>query len=509
MTISSYAEMLATESGERADDTPLRAWPAPPAAPAFHGLAGDVVRLWEPFTEADRVAVLAHTVIFFGNAVGRSPHIIAGGDRHGLNENALFLGSTSTGRKGTSAAVVRTQYRAADPSFDASIVSGLSTGEGLIHVVRDPEGEQAIEEKRLCVLESEFATPLRAMRREGNTLSPVIRCAWDGGRLRTMTRAAPLVASNAHISIVGHITPDELQQQLDANETTNGLLNRFLIIAVKRSRSLPDGASPAWPDVERLGRQLHDRMVTARLAGELKRDHAARDLWHDVYDSLSEERAGRLGKALSRAAPHVLRLSGIYALLDDSSVIRRGHLESALAFWRYVEESTAFFLGDSLENPDADLILRALRERPDGMSKSDLYKLKSGHLTKERAEIALRYLVKNGLAYREEKHAGEKKGRPVEWWMAAKYAKEAKEAKEAPSGESSEPILSLISPNSQFSDVLGPSSDASTGSVHAKEAKEAKPPVQLYPCPGGCGLEVHATAPLRNPCAACREKGAA
>src|SRR4029079_7044940 len=108
------------------------------------------------------------------------------------------------------------------------VLNGLSSGEGLIWAVRDeitkeeavrergkPTGDyqtvvvdRGITDKRLLVLESEFASTLRVMGRDGNTLSAVIRQAWDIGDLRTMTKNCPAQASRAHISIIAHITKD-------------------------------------------------------------------------------------------------------------------------------------------------------------------------------------------------------------------------------------------------------------------------------------------------------------
>jgi hypothetical protein len=50
--------------------------------------------------------------------------------------------------------------------------AGLSSAEGLICEVRDEA------DKRLMVMQGEFAAVLRIMSREGNNLSPVLRSAW-------------------------------------------------------------------------------------------------------------------------------------------------------------------------------------------------------------------------------------------------------------------------------------------------------------------------------------------
>jgi hypothetical protein len=137
---------------------------------------------------------------------------------------------------------------------------GISSGEGLIWAVRDPIEEtkpirgkgrftgeyianHGEDDKRLLVIEAEFANVLKVMAREGNTLSPVIRCAWDSGNLKTMVKNSPARATNAHISIVGHITRDELRRLLTQTESANGFANRFCWLAVKRSKCLPDGGA--------------------------------------------------------------------------------------------------------------------------------------------------------------------------------------------------------------------------------------------------------------------------
>src|ERR1043165_1861399 len=100
-----------------------------------------------------------------------------------------------------------------------------------------------IADKRLLAQEAEFAGVLRAIEPQGNTLSATMRQAWDSGNLRTMTRAEPITASGAHASVVGHITADELRSSLTETDKANGFANRFLFVAVKRSKELPFGGS--------------------------------------------------------------------------------------------------------------------------------------------------------------------------------------------------------------------------------------------------------------------------
>ena len=229
-------------------------WPEPVADAAFHGLAGEFVRMVEPNTEADPAALLMQFLVAFGALVGRGPHFKVEGDEHHANLNLLLVGATAKGRKGTALGRVRGVYERI--AYWKPHVSGLSSGEGIKYHVRDAREEtkqnkngelvtevtdEGVTDKRLLVIESEFASALRAAQRQGSTLSPTMREAWDSGNLRTLTKHDPVTATGAHICIIGHITADELRAELTATDTANGFANRFLFVAVKRSKVLPFG----------------------------------------------------------------------------------------------------------------------------------------------------------------------------------------------------------------------------------------------------------------------------
>jgi hypothetical protein len=159
---------------------------------------------------------------------------------------------------------------------------------------------------------------LKVMSREGNTLSPVIRSAWDSGNLRSMTKNSEARATDAHVSINGHITKDELRRQLTETESANGFANRFLFAAVRRSKILPEGGDIESENFNDLVTRLHAVIEFGRTAGEITRSEEARELWRACYPALSEGKPGLLGAITARAEAQVLRLSCNYALLDSS-----------------------------------------------------------------------------------------------------------------------------------------------------------------------------------------------
>jgi len=387
-------------------------WPEPLAGDAFHGLAGDIVRAIEPHTEADPVALLAYLLAGFGNLVGRGPYFMAEADRHHTNLFFVLVGETAKGRKDSARGQVLRLLEAVDPTWMDRAVHGLSSGEGLIYAVRDGGGDDDPgEDKRLFIIESEFASPLKVMRREGNTLSVVVRNAWDRGDLRVLTRRDPLKATAAHISIVGHVTRDEVLRHLTETEAGNGFANRFVWLCVRRSKCLPEGGNLSQVDFAPLIRRLGEAVEFAQGIGELHRDGEARQVWAEVYPELSEGKPGLLGAVIARAEAQVMRLATVYALMDCCPVIRRVHLHAALSLWDYAEASARYVFGEHFGDYVADDILAALRMSPEGMTRTGISNLFGRHVSSRRIRHALSALMGAGLVTCERL---ETDGRPAE-----------------------------------------------------------------------------------------------
>jgi Protein of unknown function (DUF3987) len=397
---------------------------------AFSGLFGRVVDAIEPHTEADPIALLLQLLTMFGNLIGRTAHFRAEADIHYLNLFTALVGVTSKGRKGTSTGVIKRLCEHVDPSWVAqNISSGLSSGEGLLWAVRDSSDRQqpvrkrgkvtgyesvmedpGVTDKRLLVIESELARTLRVMGREGNTLSALMREAWDGLPLRSLTKNTPALATGAHISMIGHITADELRRYLDLTEAANGWGNRFLLACVRRSKLLPDGGgTPEWgPLVE----GFKNAVDHARTAGELRRDSEARELWHREYERLSSGRPGLLGAMTGRAEAQVMRLACLFALGDLANEVRLPHLRAALEVWRYCYDSAASVFGRSVGDVVADQILTALSGAPAGLTRSEISRdILNRNRTEAETAHALNLLFDARLLTKELERTG---GRPSE-----------------------------------------------------------------------------------------------
>jgi hypothetical protein len=416
----------------------LDRWPTYPTD-AFYGLAGKVVALADPHCEGDPVATLVQFLVGFGNLIDRRMHFVVGATKHYLNLLVLLIGATAVGRKGTSWDVSRHILEQLDSAWvKERIQSGLVSGEGLIYHVRDPvfkekrdkagkpTGEiilvdEGSRDKRLLVVETEMARVLKAMNRDGNTLSEVIRQVFDSGNLGNLAKNSANRATDVHVSIIGHVTSADVRKHLTETDTANGFANRFIWAAVRRSKLLPDGGNLLdvdWSPIQsELSRVI--RIANGSANTRMTRDTAARKAWHSIYEELSSAKHGVAGKILSRAEAQVMRLACVYAVLDGSDLVRIEHLKAAGALWEYCEASVRLVFGDALGDPNTTKLLAALNSAPGGLTKSEIYATVFNR-KKKAAELAgiLSDLLTQGLIHR--KNDASTGGRKSERWFPGK-----------------------------------------------------------------------------------------
>lgn len=275
--------------------------------------------------------------------------------------------------------------------------------------------DEGVKDKRLMVVEAEFSSTLRVMGRDGNTLSPTIRQSWDDSNLRILTKNNPARSTGCHVSIIGHITKDELRRYLDRTELANGFANRFLWVCVRRSKSLPEGSRFEEDGFKSILGRLIGAIEFGQSIGEIKKDDKARMLWAEVYPDLSSGKTGLIGAVISRAEAQVMRLACLYAVLDQSNTITTDHLLAAIALWDYCEASARYIWGDATGDPVADRILGAIRRADAGLSRTEISDLFLRHVSSSRIDLALVSLEALNLIQRIKQETG---GRPVERWTA-------------------------------------------------------------------------------------------
>lgn len=331
---------------------------------ALFGVAGDITRKIAPHTEAHPASLLIQLLAGMGNLIGRGPCFVTERTKQHTNLFTVIVGDSSRGRKGTSWGHIQYLLEQVDPAWaETKIIGGLASGEGVIAELRDsPDGTQEIEDKRLLLLEGEFSQALQVMSRAGNTVSTLLRNAWDTGSLRNLSKGEPMRASNCHISMIGHITSTELRRLLSANDAANGFANRILWVKSQRVQRLPDGGDIQSEDFSKEVKTLIGIIESTRGISELKRSPEAREYWHHLYYELSRDDVpGLWGQVTSRAEAQVVRLSLLFALMDLSERINVEHIKAAEAVWRYCFESARCIFGEKKYSPEGQRILDSLQ----------------------------------------------------------------------------------------------------------------------------------------------------
>jgi len=431
---TSVIEVVADEDVE--DVEVVDRWPKVNPA-MYHGFAGDFVRSVAPETEADPVATLVQVLTGFGNLVGRGPHFVVSSTRHPLVVNAVVVGATAVGRKGTSGDDAEFCLGNVDPHWQMNCCrNGLTTGEGLISLVRDPKYrpptseeirkghprdelilvDEGIVDKRLYLIETEFAKVPKMSGHVTNTLSETLRQTFDGKkRIGNLSKHNGNVATDAHVSVVGHITRADIRKCLSETDMLNGFGNRFLWVAARRSKELPDGGNMLDLDL----RQIFDGMRRARDFAVGLGDHRMtfddefRRVWRDIYHELSSDQRHVMA---ARSEAYCKRLSCVYALLDQTAVVGVQHLMASLALLDYVNQTIEYVFGAAVPDPNEAKLIAALKGASDGLTRGQInHDVFGRHLKAKAIADVLGNLLTRGAVHSRTESTG--RGRPAERWF--------------------------------------------------------------------------------------------
>lgn len=373
---------------------------------ALHGLAGNIVRAAMESTEGDPVGILTFFLVAFGNAAGPSAFHRVGDDEHGTALFAVIVGDSAKDRKGHSRTTPLRLMKHADPEWYGRVVKGLSSGEGLIWTVRDPiektgkDGsieiiDEGVRDKRLLAVEPEFGRVLSTKERSGNTLTAIMRDAWDRGQTLGALTKTPYKATGAHISIYGNITESDLRENMTGVDIMNGFANRITWFVVTRARvaaRLPIMADEEFFDL--VGR-IQSALAFARTAGEIDFTAEAWPIWEQAYARFAQRSSGLVESLTARGDPITLRLALIYALLDECDAIHPVHLKAALAVWSHAHASVQYLFGTLTGNPIADRILALLRDSIE-MTQTEISNALGTHVKAAAMASAIHHLKQTG-----------------------------------------------------------------------------------------------------------------
>jgi hypothetical protein len=450
-----FATALPQPTDADADDELLQSLPQLPAD-ALYGVLGEVVRAATATSEATRPGVAAATLAHFAARFGAALCIELGDERRTLPLYMLLVGPTGRGRKGTSTQLAQTLFQMLDRRLERGwgddllaprqpyvpelcIVTGVASGQGLIELVRDAgdyvlRGVErhvaGVDDKRLLLDLAEFAQVFVVSAQDGSTLSMVLRDAFDGKKLQSPSRSNPVVASNAHICVLGHITLAEFRRRTvgdkRSTEVGNGMLNRFCVLYSARERLV---ARPT-PVSEARRRELVDLLAknVAAVFGEVAADHRSRRvhvmrltdgaaaLWVREYERLTTEHYDNdtVSELMGRREVIALSLAALLAAMNGESAVGTDALRAALAWSAYIADTNRRVFA-TLEQrrraqklrADIERVKGALAERP--MTRRELRQKYSGtKLDSTSLDAALRAMLeaapqeveKDGQTYR-------------------------------------------------------------------------------------------------------------
>jgi hypothetical protein len=236
---------------------------------------------------------------------------------------------------------------------------GLSSGEGLVHAIRDDrpyindDGEEAIlkgvDEKRMLINLSEFGGALAMMRRPGNSLSQVLRDSYDANPMEFSGKTSPESVAQHHIVLSASVTPAELAGLLfdgkdSAQQADNGLANRPVYCYVRRvklvSRPVRSGglesfAETVWANVLKVYEALCPREIHRSSEIRFTADGAAE--WDAQYRHLDAMRGSteKAAKLHGRVTTNGRKLAAILALANGEHEVSAECVKAAVAWMTY------------------------------------------------------------------------------------------------------------------------------------------------------------------------------
>jgi hypothetical protein len=253
----------------------------------------------------------------------------------------------------------------------------------------------------------------------GKTMTAILRNAFDcKDPLQNISKTSPDKASGAHISMIGHVTRHELHLSLQSVDSSNGVANRIIWIATKRTKKIAIPEQVKWS--QDIVHSLQQNLEVFKAPKKIEFTDKAEKLWESWYDSLSDG-SGHIEDILARADVHTLRLSMIYAVLDGSVVIEDYHLKAAIAVWEYCEHSAKWVFGIKTGNSIADKIRAALESTPKVMSKTHIANnVLRKNTPSHDLNVALNLLIDAGLIL-QTKHKTEGASKPTTLYYSPRY----------------------------------------------------------------------------------------
>lgn len=306
---------------------------------ALYGVLGDLVWAVSPDTEAHQAAVyldlLCRTGCTFNSGIFLGPY-----PRIPCRPFGCVIGPSGWGRKGTSHKVGATIFGDAG---EFRQVDGWSSGQGIIHMMRDATGDDKLDlgyakDKRHFFLEEECEKAQTLVHMPASTTGDTIKQLYDSRDKFDNPKIAHTKVTLPHAVFMYDATP-RAWCNWPEREITNGFLNRFLCVYSEQTQRLPHGGNWLNDEVLRYQAELREAISLVRVMGEMTLSGPAMVLYERFYDEICDLQVDRgdhpLNDMIARAGDAVKRVAIISAALQGSRQIPAEAVEAAIVLWRY------------------------------------------------------------------------------------------------------------------------------------------------------------------------------
>lgn len=334
-------------------------FPDDPDPVAFTGELGRMLEDIEAGTDASRVGLLGALIAVYGAMIPGRAYF------HRDQTSSPFIalvGESAIGRKGTA------MYRVLDVAgrthnvvtVNRILLDGIASGEALVSTLVARHERDLNEPTVGLIFEEEYATLLAARGREGSTLDPRMRQAFDGGPLSHRKVSGTIVLNPPYWTpaIVG-ITPKELRERIEGGTLQTGSGNRWLYLPVRRRDLEPTNQPPEFRY------ELHIKLEEARRDALSRRtalgvEQAVTRALAEYNSFLAEHTTGIAYDLTKRYSVIAFRVALVHALVDGDKTVAADHLERAIALTEYARRGIPWVFGDTVGDPLAALLFREL-----------------------------------------------------------------------------------------------------------------------------------------------------
>lgn len=349
----------------------------PDVDPAMHtGPLGEITAALDEHTEGSREGVAVSLLAGFSAYLGHGTKVQTGKGLSPLSFWPVLVGITGQGRKGTATGIAVKVIESAFKTWaDTNIVPTLpATGLGFIGELADRLDDD-LKGRPVMFIEEEMDNFISNAKRD-TRVGTMLRKAWDGSDLRHKTAKEDLKVQNPHVSVIGHAQPKNWGAISGSKDAQGGTYNRFIPIAVTRSKTLPvfGGVDPT-EHIREQARRLRGIATWAREVDVVTVSADVAEVFEAKHRPACESLITgneELAQMCERAMAYLVRLAALYALLDSRDEISVQDFDAALALVKYSVETVAIVLPLAGGDRITTKIMEAL-ERHEELTTSELW----------------------------------------------------------------------------------------------------------------------------------------